>query len=106
MLNDPIARAIAAKRITEDSKLLDGEDSDTISRFDREIVGAKRVDIRLPLNDATLVMRHLEMVENTVHNLRLAAAKLGKDRSRLFLIRGTLKELSGKLNSKRWTQES
>jgi len=106
MLNDPVARAIAAKKITEESKLLDAEDGDTISRFDRDIVGAKRVDIRLPLNDAQLVMRHLGMIENTIHDLRLAAAKLDRDRSRLFLIRGTLRALSGKLNGKRWTGES
>lgn len=104
MLNDPVQRAIAAKRISEKSKGIDSDD--TLSDFDRGIVGAARVDIRLPLKDAQLVMRHLAMIEDTVHDLRAAASKLNKDRSRLFLIRGTLKELNGKLNAKRWTLES
>ena len=101
MLNDPVKRAIAAKQINEESRL-EREDGDSLSRFDRDVAGPARVDIRLPLKDPQLVMRHLAMIEGVVHDLRVAAVKLD-GRSRLYLIGSTLRVLGKKLSSKRWT---
>jgi hypothetical protein len=100
MLNDPVQRAILAKRNVMESRKDYNED--TLSEFDRSIVGAKSAQLRLRLTDAEDVMRHLAIIENGIHQLRLAAAKQGKDRSRLLLVGSTIREINRKINAKRW----
>lgn len=74
---------------------------DTLGQFDRAIVGAKNVRLNLPLRDPVEVKRHLSMIEDTVHRLRLLLEERKPDRSLLFMVRGELRQLNQKLNAYR-----
>lgn len=103
MLNDPLARRDAAKQIAMDSlpKHEDRDPRDVLTDFDRDIVGAKSVTLRLPLRDPVEVRRHLALIEETARALRLRMQERGTDRSHLFTARGVMRQLHQKLNAYR-----
>lgn len=108
MLNDPVWRAKAAKENVEASRPRDEEHDprDVLSEFDRDIVGAKSVNIRLPLRDPQECRVHLGMLEETCRALRLNLEGKRTDRTHLFMVRGVLRELNQKLNAYRFPSKN
>lgn len=98
MLGNPIERAAFAKDLVAKSDTAPG---DTLSEFDRAIVGSDSVIIRIPLRDPMEVRRHLSMIEETARQLRLRLERNATDRSHLFMVRGVIRALHKKLNAYR-----
>lgn len=104
MLHDPVLRARAAAEIARESAppkddLRDPRD--VLTDFDRDIVGAKSVTIKLPLRDPVEVRRHLAIMEETCRALRLRLQERSTDRGHLFMVRSVLRGLHQKLNAYR-----
>src|SRR6185503_13154792 len=92
MLSDPVARARWAKELVDASRPREDHDPrDVLCEFDRSIVGTKAVNIRLPLRDPEECRRHLGLIEETCRALRLNLEGKRKDRSHLFMVRGSLR---------------
>lgn len=77
---------------------------DVLSEFDRNIVGGDSVRLNLPLRDPVECRRHLALLEDTVHRLRMLLEERRPDRSLLFMVRGELRSLNKKLNAYRVTR--
>ena len=99
MLNDPVQRAIAAKRNVAESAV-DDEDNPRL-RWRETIVGGNRVDLRFSLRDPSMVVRHLKLAADEIHDISVAAVGLKDPQDRLFLVRARLRALNQKLNAKR-----
>ena len=84
------------KRIAEESL-----SSDVLSEFDRNIVGGDSVRLSLPLRDPVECRRHLALIEDAAHRLRMLLEERRPDRSLLFMVRGELRQLNRKLNAYR-----
>ena len=89
--------AAIGKQIAEESR----GSGDVLSAFDRDIVGTDSVRLNLPLRDPVECRRHLALLEDTVHRLRLLLEERKPDRSLLFMVRGELRQLNKKLNAYR-----
>lgn len=74
---------------------------DVLGEFDRKIVGAASVTIKLPLRDPVEVRRHLEMIEEACRVLRLQLEQHAKDRTHLFTVRGVMRLLHQRINAYR-----
>lgn len=74
---------------------------DVLSQFDRDIIGPDSVMLRLPLRDPVEVRRHLAMIEDVAHRLRMQLEERRPDRSLLFMVRGEWRKLHQKLNAYR-----
>jgi hypothetical protein len=104
MLDNPIARSQWARKLVDDTapKKDELDDArDVLTPFDRDIVGAASVTIKLPLRDPTEVRRHLALIEETARALRLRLEKRDTDRGHLFMVRGAFRSLHQKLNAYR-----
>ena len=77
---------------------------DVLSEFDRNIVGGESVRLNLPLRDPVECRRHLALLEDTAHRLRMLLEERRPDRSLLFMVRGELRSLNKKLNAYRVTR--
>lgn len=77
---------------------------DVLNAFDRSIVGENSVRLTLPLRDPVECRRHLALIEETAHRLRLLLEERRPDRSLLFMVRGELRQLNRKLNAYRTTR--
>lgn len=89
--------ALLGKQIAEESR----RPGDVLSAFDRDIVGTDSVRLNLPLRDPVECRRHLALLEDTVHRLRMLLEERKPDRSLLFMVRGELRQLNKKLNAYR-----
>jgi hypothetical protein len=81
-----------------------GDASDVLGDWERDLAsgGAKSVDVRIPLKDPMMLRRHLAMIEETCHQIRVRMERGGsKDRSDLIMARGVLRLLHKKLNAYR-----
>jgi hypothetical protein len=97
--------AILGKQIAEESRgSPDMDPRDVLTAFDRSIVGSDSVRLNLPLRDPVECRRHLALIEDTVHRLRLLLEERRPDRSLLFMVRGELRQLNRKLNAYRTTR--
>lgn len=74
---------------------------DVLSPFDRDVIGADAVRLNLPLRDPVECRRHLALLEDTAHRLRMLLEERKPDRSLLFMVRGELRQLNRKLNAYR-----
>lgn len=74
---------------------------DPLSEFDRSIVGGDSVRLNLPLRDPVECRRHLALIEDVAHRLRMQLEDRRPDRSLLFMVRGELRMLNRKLNAYR-----
>ena len=94
------ARTAWARRFVADST---GENDprDVLSGWEREtFFGSNSVQLRIPLRDPVEVRRHLTLIEDTVHALRLRIEQTpGDDRTDLLTVRGVVKVLNHKLNA-------
>ena len=98
MLNDPVQRALMAKRNVVNSRV---EDDDNPRVQWREKIVGKRADIRMQLNDSRLFMQHAAMVQNTMRELLVAMDQLKDEQAKLYLAGATIRELSKKISAKR-----
>jgi len=103
MLDNPVQRAIAAKRNVAESAV-DDENNPRL-QWRNTIVGGTRADIRFPLADPSMVVRHLKLAAEELHDIAVAATKISDAQNRLFLVRGRIKALSKRLNGTRWTRD-
>lgn len=74
---------------------------DVLSEFDRNIVGAMSVVIKVPLRDPVEVRRHLAILEDGLHQLRFVLEGRNPDRSLLWAVRGGIRQLNKKINAYR-----
>jgi hypothetical protein len=98
-LNNAALRAEFAKKIVADSA--DEYDGDVLTPFDRDIVGASSVQLRIPLKDPVALRTHLALIEETARALRLRLEQSAKDRSHLFTARGVIRQLNKRINAYR-----
>ena len=103
MLTDPVQRAIAAKKNVSESAI-DDEDNPRL-RWQETIVGGTRVDLRFSLRDPALVVRHLKMAADEIHDISVAAVGVKDPQNRLFLVRARLRALNKKLTGTRWSDD-
>ena len=88
------------RKIAKESEL----SGDRLSEFDRDIVGGESVRLNLPLRDPSECRRHLALIEDTAHRLRMLLEERRPDRSLLFMVRGEIRHLNKKLNAYRTTR--
>ena len=94
--------ALLGRQIAKESRgSPDMDPRDVLNAFDRSIVGADAVRLTLPLRDPVECRRHLALLEDTAHRLRLLLEERKPDRSLLFMVRGELRQLNRKLNAYR-----
>lgn len=92
-----IGRQIAADAMRD----TDRDPRDVLNEFDRSIVGTDSVRLLLPLRDPVECRRHLALIEDTVHRLRMLLEERRPDRSLLFMVRGEMRRLNQKVNAYR-----
>ena len=94
--------ATLGKQIAEESRgRPDMDPRDVLSPFDRDVIGTDAVRLNLPLRDPVECRRHLALLEDTVHRLRMLLEERKPDRSLLFMVRGEMRQLNRKLNAYR-----
>jgi hypothetical protein len=99
-LDDPETRAAWARDLVAKSapKNKESDPRDTLSPFERDIVGGNSVVLKIPLRDPVELRRHLAMAEETMRELRLRLEQSAKDRSHLFMARAVIRSLHLKIN--------
>jgi hypothetical protein len=102
-LTTPAARQRFARDLVAKSAPRDdlADPRDTLSAFDRGIVGSASVRLRIPLGDTATAERNLAMTEEACRVLRLQLEQRGTDRTHLFTCRGVMRLLHQRMNAYR-----
>lgn len=104
-LDDPVARAVAARAIAESTggRI---EPRDPLTPYEREMYLAwDSAQLRVPLRNRAEVKVHLEMIEEAVRGIREDLDKRPRtERSDLMHVQTTLRGLNRKLNAYRTTR--
>lgn len=96
--------ASLARKIVRESQLSDEVDPrETLSPFDRGIVGTRSIRINVPLYSVADLRQHISMLEDAAHHIGVMLDRSKEpDRSKIFLVRGRLRELNQEINAYRW----
>jgi len=81
------------------SRVQDDDPRDVLTGFDRKVMGASSVTIKLPLRDPVEVRRHIAMMEEACRVLRLQLERTMPDRTHLFAVRGMMRLLNQRMNA-------
>lgn len=104
MLDNPVERRRLARENVRSSapKDEDVDPREVLSTWSREMrVLVRNARINIPLRDPIEVRRHLALIEDVIHNLRVQLVQRGSDESLLILARGTLRTLNQRINAYR-----
>lgn len=97
----PEERAAFGKKLAHDNLLNKQNPNDVLPAWTRDnFFGAAAVQMRLPLRDPVEVRRHLAIVEQSIHDLRVHLDQVNvNDRSALLTVHGSIRTLNQRLNA-------
>lgn len=97
----PEERDAFVKDLARDNRLNKENPNDVLPSWDRDnFFGGKSVQLRIPLGDPVTARRHIDLVYQAMHDLRVHMDQLKvTDRSALLYVHGAFRTLNQRLNS-------
>ena len=99
----PEERRAFGKQLAHDNPLNPENPNDVLPSWDRDnFFGGKAVQLRIPLGDPATARRHIDLIYQAMHDLRVHMDQLKvTDRSALLYVHGAIRTLNQRLNGYR-----